>query len=93
MCYVKMTKQQQENISRLRTNEEWLNLAKQARDEGMLFLLLTGGEPFLVENFKDLYIELHKMGFCISINTNGTMIDESVVEWLKRYPPMRINMT
>ena len=88
-----MSKEKQESIARLRTNEEWLNLAKQARDEGMLFLLLTGGEPFLVKNFKELYIELHKMGFCISINTNGTMIDEEVIEWLKKYPPMRINMT
>ena len=93
MCYIKMSKEKQESIARLRTNEEWLNLAKQARDEGMLFLLLTGGEPFLVKNFKELYIELHKMGFCISINSNGTMIDEEVIEWLKKYPPMRINMT
>ena len=93
MCYIKMSKEKQESIARLRTKEEWLNLAKEARNEGMLFLLLTGGEPFLVKNFKELYIELHKMGFCISINTNGTMIDEEVIEWLKKYPPMRINMT
>ena len=79
MCYVKMTKQQQQNISRLRTNEEWLSLARQAREEGMLFLLLTGGEPFLVEKFKDLYIELHKMGFCISINTNGTIFKLNLI--------------
>lgn len=93
MCYIKMTKEKQESISKLRTKEEWLELARQARDEGLLFLLLTGGEPFLVEDFKDLYIELHKMGFCISINTNGTMIDENVIAWLKKYPPMRMNIT
>lgn len=93
MCYVKITKEKQESIGRLRTKEEWIELAKQAREEGMLFLLLTGGEPFLVENFKELYIELYKMGFCISINTNGTMVDESVIEWLKKYPPMRMNIT
>ena len=93
MCYIKMTKEKQESISKLRTKDEWLELARQARDEGLLFLLLTGGEPFLVEDFKELYMELHKMGFCISINTNGTMIDENVVEWLKKYPPMRMNIT
>ena len=93
MCYIKMSKEKQESIARLRTNEEWIELAKKARERGMLFLLLTGGEPFLVKDFKELYIELHKMGFCISINSNGTMIDEDVIEWLKHYPPMRINMT
>lgn len=93
MCYIKMSKEKQESIARLRTKEEWIELAQKAKEKGMLFLLLTGGEPFLVKDFKELYIELHKMGFCISINSNGTMIDEDVISWLKHYPPMRINMT
>ena len=93
MCYIKMSTEKQESIARLRTKEEWIELAQKAKKKGMLFLLLTGGEPFLVKDFKELYIELHKMGFCISINSNGTMIDEDVIEWLKHYPPMRINMT
>lgn len=93
MCYIKVSKEKQESIARLRTKEEWIELAKKAKEKGLLFLLLTGGEPFLVKDFKELYIELHKMGFCISINSNGTMIDEDVIEWLKHYPPMRINMT
>ena len=93
MCYIKMSKEKQESIARLRTKEEWIELAQKAKERGLLFLLLTGGEPFLVKDFKELYIELHKMGFCISINSNGTMIDEDVIEWLKHYPPMRINMT
>lgn len=93
MCYIKMSKEKQESIARLKTKEEWIELAQKAKEKGLLFLLLTGGEPFLVKDFKELYIELHKMGFCISINSNGTMIDEDVIEWLKQYPPMRINMT
>ena len=93
MCYIKMTKDEQQKKGRLRTNEEWLQLAREAKDAGLLFLLLTGGEPFLVKSFKDLYIELTKMGLCVSINTNGTMIDEGVIKWLKQYPPTRINLT
>ena len=93
MCYIKMSKEKQESIARLKTKEEWIELAQKAKEKGLLYLLLTGGEPFLVKDFKELYIELHKMGFCISINSNGTMIDEDVIEWLKHYPPMRINMT
>ena len=93
MCYIKMSKEKQESIARLRTKEEWIELAQKAKEKGLLFLLLTGGEPFLVKDFKELYIELYKMGFCISINSNGTMIDENVIEWLKHYPPMRMNIT
>lgn len=94
MCYVRKTHAQiGAEGKRLRTPEEWLELAKKCKAEGMLYLLLTGGEPFLYPGFKELYIELHKMGFVISINSNGTMIDEDTVAWLKQYAPSRINIT
>ena len=93
MCYVKMTKKDMEPIGRLRTVEEWIEIAKEAKKEGLLFLLLTGGEPFLYKGFKQLYKELNKMGFLISINTNGTLIDKETAEWLIEDPPTRINIS
>lgn len=93
MCYVTLSVKEQQKRCPLRTKEEWLALAEEAMQEGMLFLLLTGGEPFFWPDFKELYQQLHGMGLCISINSNGTLIDESVVEWLKETPPTRINIT
>ncbi len=94
MCYVRKTHEQiHAEGKRLRSADEWLALAKKCAEEGMLYLLLTGGEPFLYPGFKELYIALHKMGLVISINSNGTMIDEHTVAWLKEYAPSRINIT
>lgn len=93
MCYVRMSKEQQQKIRPLRTAEEWLELGKTAKENGMVYLLLTGGEPFLRSDFQEIFQGLHRMGFIISINSNGTMIDEQTVEWLKHTPPIRINMT
>ena len=93
MCYVRMSKQQQEAIHPLRTAEEWLRLGEEAKKRGLLYLLLTGGEPFSRPDFREILSGLHKMGFVISINSNGTLIDEAVVEWLRESPPTRINMT
>lgn len=93
MCYVRMSKQQQEAIHPLRTAREWLTLGQEAKEQGMLYLLLTGGEPFLRSDFQEIYEGLHKMGFVLSINSNATLIDEGVVEWLKQIPPVRINIT
>lgn len=93
MCYIRMTKEEVNKIGREKTVDEWLDLAKQAKEEGMLFLLLTGGEPFLYKDFKRLYKELKKMGLMITINTNGTVIDEKVIEWLSKDPPYRMNIT
>ena len=93
MCYVRMTRQQQEAIAPLHSAEEWLALADEAKKHGLLYLLLTGGEPFLHPQFKEILSGLHQMGFVISINSNGTMIDEATVRWLKECPPSRINIT
>ncbi len=94
MCYVKMTKADMDaSGGRLRTVDEWLEIAKSAQSRGMLLLLLTGGEPFLWPNFRELYTELKKLGLIISINTNGTLLDQESVDWLKQDPPSRINIT
>lgn len=93
MCYVRMTKQQQEAIHPLRTAEEWLALGREAKEHGMLYLLLTGGEPFMRPDFREILSGLHKMGFLITLNSNATLIDEAKLEWLKETPPMRVNVT
>lgn len=93
MCYVRMTRKQQESIASLKTAKEWLSLGKLAREKGMLYLLLTGGEPFLRPDFKEIMQGLHKMGFVLSVNSNGTLINKETVEWLKETPPVRINIT
>ena len=93
MCYVRMTTQQQQAIAPLKTAAEWLELGRIAKERGMLYLLLTGGEPFMHPEFRQIMEGLHKMGLIISINSNATLIDEKTVEWLKKVPPVRMNIT
>ena len=94
MCYVRKTAEEVRNSSRpMRTLEQWLALAREARDAGMLYLLLTGGEPTIWPGFWELYKELMQMGLVVSINTNGSMLDEKAVEQLSEYPPRRVNIT
>lgn len=94
MCYLRKTAAQvKAEGKRVRDWTEWLELAEACRREGTLYLLLTGGEPFLYPHFKELYLRLHEMGFILSINTNGTLIDETVVGWLKDAAPSRVNVT
>ncbi len=93
MCYVRLSRQQQEAIAPLSGADRWLQLAREAKDAGMLYLLLTGGEPFSHPQFRQILEGLHKMGFLITVNSNGTMIDEDTVAWLKTCPPVRINIS
>ena len=93
MCYVRMNRQEMESKGRLRTAEEWLEVARQMRDAGTLFLLLTGGEPLLYPGFRDLFAELKRMGMILTVNTNGTLIDEDWADFFAKNKPRRINIT
>ena len=93
MCYVRLSREEMEKLGRLRTADEWLEIGRQMKEAGVLFLLLTGGEPFLYPEFRRLYLELRRMGMIITINTNGTLIDEDLAEFLGKYKPRRVNIT
>lgn len=93
MCYVRMTREEMERKGRLRTAEEWLDIGRQMKKAGVLFLLLTGGEPFLYPDFRKLYLGLREMGMILTINTNGTLIDEDWAEFFGKYKPRRVNIT
>lgn len=93
MCYVKLTAAEMEKQGRLRTIEEWTKVGRQMKEAGVLFLLLTGGEPLTYPGFKELYLNLKEMGMILTINTNGTLIDESWAEFFEAHKPRRINIT
>lgn len=93
MCYIHMDEKEIRERGRERTAQEWIEMGKACARSGMLFLLLTGGEPFLRSDFREIYTELKKLGLLITINTNGTLIDEETVEWLKKDPPIMMNIT
>lgn len=93
MCYVRLSRREMEAQGRLRTAEEWLEVGRQMKEAGVLFLLLTGGEPFLYPEFRKVYLGLRQMGMILTINTNGTLIDEDLAAFFGKYKPRRVNIT
>lgn len=93
MCYVRLTPAELAAKGRLRTAEEWLSLAEQMEHADVLFLLLTGGEPLLYPGFRQLYVRLKRMGFILSVNTNGTLIDEDWADFFTAQKPRCVNIT
>ena len=93
MCYVHLTPEEQRRRGAELTADEWLAIAEQARSQGMLFLLLTGGEPLIRADFRYLLTELKKMGLMVSINSNASLIDDDWLDFFRREPPSRMNIT
>lgn len=93
MCFVRLSPEEMKKKGRLRTSDEWIALGKEMLDAGTLFVLLTGGEPLLHPGFREIYTALKQMGMILTVNTNGTLIDEEWADFFAKYPPRRINIT
>ena len=93
MCYIHKGICNKEVQSREKTTEWWLNLAEECKKRGTLNLLLTGGEPLVRSDFKEIYLKLREKGFLLSINTNATLIDDEYIEFFRVYPPQKMNIT
>lgn len=93
MCYVHMTQEQVNAAGRELTASQWLDLAKKARDRGMIFALLTGGEPLMRKDFFEIYDGMKKLGLVISVNTNGSLLAGKILERFLEDPPFRFNIS
>ncbi len=93
MCYVYKPAGDRQAIYREHSAREWIDLAEKARDEGMFYVLLTGGEVFLRQDFMEIYNELSMMGLRIIIYTNATMVTPDIAKKLGQIPPARVEVT
>lgn len=93
MCYIRMTPEEMRPLGTERTVSRWVDLAQQAKQAGMVFLLLTGGEPLVYSDFFPLLQELSQLGLSIDINTNGTLIDDKAITRFLDCPPAKFNIT
>ncbi|HEX3029905.1 MAG TPA: radical SAM protein, partial [Clostridia bacterium] len=73
--------------------EEIMKIADQAIEMGALWCTITGGEPLLRNDFKEIYLGLKRKGLIVSVFTNATLIKEEHIELFKKYPPRDIEVT
>lgn len=62
-------------------------------EEGLLFCLLTGGEPTLHPDFKEIYRFLKEHGVIVDIFSNGLNLTNDLVDLFKELPPSSIEVS
>lgn len=60
---------------------------------GMMTIFLSGGEPLLRKDFKDIYVYAKKHGFLLMIFTNGYLLDDELLDLFLQYPPLEIDIS
>lgn len=62
-------------------------------EKGILFLTFTGGEIFTRKDFLPIYLYAKKKGFLVELFTNGYLISDEIIEILKVYPPLLVDIS
>jgi len=73
--------------------QELRRIVDEIAGAGCLTLLLTGGEPLVRPDFKEIYTFVRKQGIFITLFTNGTCLHEDVADVLCAYPPKKVEIT
>jgi MoaA/NifB/PqqE/SkfB family radical SAM enzyme len=88
-CYIVNKKEGLKELS----FDAWKVIFDKFIEMGMLWALLSGGEPLLRPDFSDIYMYLKKRGVLVSVFTNATLINEDVAKMFKEYPPRGLEIT
>lgn len=92
MCYVHLSKAQMQGAELL-SNRVWKDLIKQSVDAGMMYARLTGGECLTYPGFKEIYSYLRDLGIETVILSNGILMDDDIVSFLKENLPAAVQIT
>jgi len=92
-CYVNKGENERRERKKELTYSQICHILDVIAEEGCLWLLFTGGEPFVREDFPKIYTYAKRKGFLITLFTNGTLIDRRVADFLREWRPRSIEVT
>lgn len=90
MCYVHLP---DNKVHGELSGEQWLHIAKQAQQMGVLSLCITGGDPLFHKDFKEIWTGISQMGFQITLQTTGAYLTNDILELFEEYPPQMVKIT
>ncbi len=68
-------------------------IGAEAASLGVVWCLITGGEPLLRKDFSRAYMALKRRGLLLSVYTNATLVGPEHIRLFKDYPPRDVEVT
>ena len=92
-CYINLPSNDPLARSGEMTLQEINAIADQAVSLGTIWVLLSGGEPLLRDDFQEIYLSLKRKGLLVSVFTNATLVRDEHITLFRKYPPRDIEVT
>jgi radical SAM protein with 4Fe4S-binding SPASM domain len=91
-CYCNLGAENKRKEDEL-TTQEINRILDEAAGAGCFWLLLTGGEVLLREDFWEIYKHAIKKGMLVNVFTNATLLDEEAAGRFAEFPPMSVDIS
>ena len=92
-CYINRPAGDRQAQNRELTFSQWAQLLDEMAAAGCLWLLMSGGEPLLRPDFREIYSYAKKQGMIITLFTNGTLLTPELADFLQEWPPFEVEIT
>ncbi len=92
-CFINKKANDRESKKRELSFRALKSIIDQLVNDGCLWLLITGGEPFLRKDFLAIYAYAKRQGLLLTVFTNGAHITPRHADFFKKFPPSRIEIT
>ena len=62
-------------------------------DSGCVGLALTGGEPLIRDDFREILAHAVGKGFVVSVLTNASLVDARLADFMAAHPPRSVEVS
>lgn len=88
-CYIRHAGSDPDEMTTVQLKHALDELAK----AGVLFIVVTGGEPLLRPDFSELYQYAQSLGLIPTLFTNATLVTPDIAAFLAEHPPRRTEIS
>lgn len=88
-CYCKGSENKEKEL----TTSEFKKILDEIHKEGCVWLTLTGGEPLVRRDFREIYAYAKSKGFILTLFTNGYGFSEKDINFIAEQAPYSIQVT
>lgn len=92
-CYLGNQEDQHARYAEERDTEAVKASLKEWADAGCLYLLITGGDPMMRNDFAEIYRYACELGLLVTVFCDGILVDDAVIELFKEFPPRKVEVS
>jgi len=92
-CYVNEPPGDRRSRERELTAAEIRRITDEVVDRGCLWMLVTGGEPLLRPDLREIYLHMKRRGLLVTLFTNGTAITPRIADLFAEWPPLVVEVS